>query len=171
MKDPAEAFRERAQEWREHYNRRTSQRQLLNEALKDDKTTLASLAERYDSAVRMHQTQLKLYRSLAANQKLALQDGVITREVFGKHIARLDRMMNERLYYLWGHSLPEDWNAVLAKLPKAKRPSFHPLPVSPSQEDWERFRLKDHTPIYEKAEKSMRTVRPGEAGAMEGGAR
>ena len=140
-------------------------------ALKDEKAVLASAGDKYGSAVRMHQTQLKLYRSLAANQKLALQDGVITREVFDKHIARLDRMMNERLYYLWGHSLPGEWNAVLAELPKAKRPSFHPIPVSPSQEDWERFRLKDHTPIYEKDEKRMRTVKPDEAGRMEGGAR
>lgn len=166
--DPAGAFAAEARAWRDHYNKRTSQIQLLSVALKDDKAALEAAKGRYDSAARMHQTQLKLYKSLVRNQEEALKDGVITQEVLDKHLSRLNRMMDERLYFLWGHSLAAGWNESLAKLPKARRPSFYPLPVRPSQEEWDRFRLRDYTPFYEKTEKRMKTVKPEDIEPAEG---
>jgi len=164
--DPQAVFNESALRWRERYDQRTLDRTALLKSL--GKAPAAKAIDRhYQDAVQFHQRQLKLYRSLVKNQKEALKDGVLTREVYERHLARLERMMNERLLYLWGSVLPSRWNAVLQTLPKASRPPGTPFEVYPSEQDYRRCQLKDHTPIYEKEKKQLRVVRPDE-GLSEG---
>jgi hypothetical protein len=159
--DPQARFNEAAARWRERYDQRMKDKAALLKSLAGTPAA-KDLARHFKGAVEFHQGQLKLYRSLVKNQKEALADGVIARDVYDRHIARLDRMMNERLLNLWGGILPSRWNTVLSKLPKGSRPPGIPVDVYPSESEYRRFQLKDHTPIYEKEKKIMRVIRPDE---------
>lgn len=101
--------------------------------------------------------QRALHKKLVENQGDALADGVINQERHDLHVAKLNRLLEERMLILWGHDAPFELNAAL-KAESAVTPlKGYPFPVYPKREDWEKFQMKDFVPVYDKAEKQMKT--------------
>lgn len=98
-----------------------------------------------------------LHKKLVENQNEALSAGVIDRERHDIHVAKLDRLLAERMLILWGHDAPSELNEALKSLADGVALQGYPYAVYPSTETFEKFQLKDFVPIYDKAEKRMKT--------------
>jgi hypothetical protein len=163
-KDPAAAlFAERADRWRDAYDRRVRDRVVLLKELAKTPKAAEAVQLRFKEAADFHRSQLALLNGLTGNQEQAVKDKVITKAVFENHYARLTRVLDERLLHLWGNVLPTRWNLELAELPKDRRPSGYPFEVYPSEKEYQRYRSKDFTPVYDRATKTMSVVKPEEA--------
>lgn len=98
-----------------------------------------------------------LHKKLVENQDEALSAGVIDRARHDIHVAKLDRLLAERMLVLWGHDAPSELNEALKSLADGAALKGFPYAVYPSTETFERFQLKDFVPIYDEAEKRMKT--------------
>lgn len=163
-KDPAaELFAQRADRWRDAYDQRVRERAVLLKELEKTPKAAEAMQRAFKEAADFHRSQLALLNRLTTNQEQAVKDKVLTKDVFEKHYARLTRVMDERLLHLWGNVLPTRWNQHLSELPKAQRPSGYPFEVYPSEKEYQRYRSKDFTPVYDRATKTMSVVKPEEA--------
>lgn len=98
-----------------------------------------------------------LHKKLVENQAEAYSAGVIDRERHDIHVAKLDRLLAERMLILWGHDAPSELNEALKSVADKASLQGYPYAVYPSMETFEKFQLKDFVPIYDKAEKRMKT--------------
>lgn len=151
-------FDERAAAWKTVYGRRVAELNAMAKALEGQPAIVEGLRKDWNGDVERQATQLALAQTLVDNQNDAFKDGVIDIARRDLHIKRLARAATERLLLLWGNTVPARWNFRLEGVAKVMKVPGYPFPVYPSQKEYDAFSTKDFVPVYEKAEKRMKTV-------------
>ena len=151
-------FDARAAAWREVRGIRQKELGAMVAALKSQPAIVAGLLKDWKSDMSNEASQVGLAKTLAENQFEAARDGVVDASRRDVHVARLDRLLSERLFFLWGHTVPARWNFRLEGVAKVLKVPGYPFSLFPTKAEYEAFATKDFVPVYEKSEGRMKSV-------------
>ena len=160
---PKELFDSRAAAWKGVRTQKLAEMRSLVKAFESQPHIAQGLQQDWRRHLEWQAMQMGLARKLMENQAEAVKDGLIDEARRDLHNAKLDRMVAERLFFLWGNTVATEWNGRLEGAAKVLKVPGYPFAVSPSQEEFDAHSSKDFLPVYDKEEKRMKTISLDEA--------
>lgn len=158
-----ELFDARAAGWKELRTSRLEEHRAMLKAFADQPQIVSGLQREWRGHLEWQAMQMALVKGLKDNQDEAVKDGVIDEARRDLHNGKLDRLVSERLLFLWGNTAPSKWNSLFEGVAKLRKVPGYPFPVYPSKKEFDSYSSKDFLPVYEKAEKRMKTMSLDEA--------